>query len=99
MKPTRATLKSFVKKNAGKLFISVRSSFDGMVDGCTDADDKSFRPAQPATFGRPENNLGISGVWLVGGGRDHITPFSEPGYMGHEIYNCCGCFRIAIKER
>lgn len=33
-KITLTTVKKFVKDNADKLFINVKSSFDGMTDGC-----------------------------------------------------------------
>lgn len=35
-KITRATIKSFVKKNKDQLYISNKSDFDGMVDGVTE---------------------------------------------------------------
>ena len=32
-KITKATVKSFIKKNIDDMYINVRSSFDGMTDG------------------------------------------------------------------
>lgn len=95
MKATRATIKAFVKKNAGKILISVRRSFDGMVDGCVESDDKGFHPAQKADHS--EHTYGIAGAWFVGGGRDYITPFEKDGLRGFEVYNSCGSFSIAVR--
>lgn len=99
MRVTRATLKSFIRKNEGKLLVSCRSSFDGMVDGCVDASDKSFQPARPTDIKcAPENTLGIAGVWLVLGGRDRIDRFEADGMTIMDVYNCCGHFQLAAKN-
>lgn len=42
------------------------------------------------------NTLDIQGVWLVGSSRDYITPYSENGLIGYEVYNSCGKFILAI---
>lgn len=98
MKATRATLKSFVRKNEGNLLFSSRSSFDGMIDGCASTADKSFKPATKSDLKHADGNtLGIAGVWLVGGGRDSIIPFNKDGLTGLEVYNCCGHFLLAVK--
>ena len=93
---TKATLKSFVKKNIANLYISKKRSFDSMTDGCESCADKSFQPVTlAATF--HENTLGIEGCWLVGGGRDYFTLIEKDGFSGVEVSNCCGLFILAIK--
>ena len=49
-KPTRATVKSFVKKNAEKLLICSKSRFDGMTDCVQQTGDKSFVKAKIVAF-------------------------------------------------
>lgn len=97
MKVTRATLKSFIRKNAGKLYIWRRRAFDSMVDGCTSTAETGFSPALSSDR-HPEHTYGIAGVWMVGGGRDYITPYSGNGFSGFEVYNSCGSFYLAVKN-
>ncbi len=67
MKITKATLKSFVRKNADRLFIMNLSDFDGMTDCVQQNDAARFRPVKPSDIANPESHtLGISGAWLVG---------------------------------
>ena len=94
-KPTMATVKSFIRKNQGKLYIRCKSSFDGMVDGVRFDNGAQFTPAQPGTHA--EHSLGINGAWFVGRSRDYLTPINEAGFTGFHVYNCCGSFDLAIK--
>jgi len=96
-KITRATVKSFVKKNADKLLISTVSDFDGQVDGLVRCADQSFGSAVKADYFH-DNNLGIHGIWLVSGSRNYFTEYSKQGLIGIEVSNCCGSFIVAIKE-
>jgi hypothetical protein len=96
-KITKATFKSFVKKNRANLLVWNKSSFDGMVDCVMPTEEKGFAPAVAADYVR-ENNLGICGVWLVGGSRDYFTAFEKDGFVGIDVYNCVGHFIIAIKK-
>jgi hypothetical protein len=95
-KITLATIKSFIRKNEGSLFINVKSYFDGMIDGCTSCND-GFGPARK-TDDNLRNTAGISGAWFVNGSRDYFKPYNENGYTGYEISNCCGHFILAIKS-
>lgn len=95
-KPTRATLKSFLKKNLERLYVLEKSRFDGMVDCVMPTGENGFTPARKADYVH-ENNYGIAGVWCVGGGRDYITPYEKDGFKGFEVYNCCGHFFVAVK--
>jgi len=82
-KITKATFKSFIKKNEGKLFIQCVSSFDGIFDGVEYVHD----------------TLGYNGIWLVGGSRDYFTAFDNGDFTGYEVYNCCGSFIIATQKQ
>lgn len=95
MKATRATLKSFINKNKDNLLVSIKSSFDGMVDCVMSSGDKAFYPANVGEF--EKHTYGVKGVWIVGGGRDYITPFESNGLKGYDVYNCCGSFAVAVK--
>ena len=101
-KPTLATLKAFIRKNSDNLLIKCNSSFDGMTDCVQENRNAAFRPITPHKPGvfkiedSNSNTLGISGVWLVGSSRDHITFYSKDGMTGYEVYNCCGSFILAI---
>jgi hypothetical protein len=96
-KITKATLKSFVKKNRENLLISVRSSFNGMSDCVESTGDHGFHPAVAADYDHPEHNLGVQGVWLVSGGGNYFTAYDKNGIVGIECYNCTGTFIVAIK--
>lgn len=93
-KITMATFKSLVKKN-NNLHIKVLSSFDGMTD-CVNSVKDDFTPIKKSKYDTKEN-LGISGVWLVGGSRDSFSPYFDGAYDGVKVYNCCGCFILAEK--
>jgi hypothetical protein len=95
-KPTRATLKSFIKKNFDNMFVSEKSRFDGMVDCVMPSGDNSFTKALRPTYPH-DNNMNVQGVWCVGGGRDYITPYEKDGFKGFDVSNCCGHFIVATK--
>lgn len=95
-KITVATLKSFIKKNKSNLLIKVKSTFDGMQD-CVVATGNGFSKAS-ATVGFLDNTLGINGVWIVRGSRDHVQPYSDDAVEGLEVYNCCGSFIVAVEK-
>ena len=96
-KVTKATFKSFRKKNEGNLWIKCKSNYDGMVDGVTFNSDPTFKPCQSAD-GFSDYNLGINGVWLVGGSRDWFKVYEENGFEGIAVSNCCGSFVLAVKK-
>jgi hypothetical protein len=97
-KITLATVKKFIRDNAGSLYIATKSRFDGMTDGCEPCADQSFTLAQAPEAGRNhENTLGIQGAWFVFGSRDSFDAFEADGYKGIKVYNCCGSFRLAVR--
>jgi hypothetical protein len=90
-KITLATVKSFIRKNSDRLFCKVGSRFDGMTD-CVQEVENSF------TQIAAENALGIRGVYIVGGSRDHFWAFENDTFTGIEISNCCGRGILAIRK-
>jgi hypothetical protein len=59
--------------------------------------NKSFSPIQSTDY--HENNLGFSGVWLVGGSGNYFREYIDSdGYVGINVYNCCGEFTVAIND-
>ena len=96
-RPTVATLKSFIRKNRAALQIMVKGEFDGMIDGMRFEAERKFQPIADAqtTF---SNNLGIRGIWLVGGSRDYVYPFAENGFIGFSVSNSCASFVVAVQS-
>jgi len=92
-KPTMATIKSFIKKNQGKLYIKNLSNFDGMVDCVMPCEDKTFNLVNELDQAdQCKNSLGMRGAWFVLGGRDSISQYLDNQFKGYKIYNCCNSF-------
>lgn len=96
-KITKATFKSFIKKNEGKLFVQFESRFDGMSDMVEYHREIKFEPAEKTTDCL-SHNFGINGLWIVGQSRDYFTHFEDAEYIGIHYYNCCGSATIAIRK-
>ena len=99
-KITRATIKSFIKKNLGSLYIDRRSNFDGMVD-CVMPVVGGFekvRTEDRYTEKSKEYTLGVCGAWFVGQSRDSFEKFENSEFVGFYVSNCCGSFVLAIKN-
>ena len=100
-KATMATVKSFLKKNKGKIFINRTSKFDGMFDLVMPCVGENFTLAVEDGYSIEDalyrRTLGISGAWFVGGSRDSIMPFERNGFRGFQIFNSCGSFDLAVK--
>jgi hypothetical protein len=82
MKITKATLKSFAKKNKNNLFIKILSQFDGMVD--------CVMPIDHPTSSKVDDYEATLERYLVGSSRDYIIAIEN----GFEVSNCCGHFQI-----
>lgn len=94
-KITLATLKAFIRKNAGELYIRNVSDFNGMTDGVEYATHpQARRVTVDSECYQQAHTLGIRGVWVVGGSRDHITAHEKDGESGLHVYNCCGSFDL-----
>jgi hypothetical protein len=96
-KITKATLKSMIRKNPKGLYIKKTSNFDGMYDCVMPTGDSSYTLARKADYTN-DCNLGIAGVWVVGGSRNSFTEVEEEGFKGIRVYNCCGSFVLAVKN-
>src|ERR1035437_5629219 len=105
-KVTRATFKSFLKKNDGKLLIKRTSNFDGMYDcvmqNTMPAENDGFvelRKTYVEGSQFDENNLGYCYIWLTRGSANYFTPYSDSsGRTGFTVDNCCGSFTVAVKS-
>jgi hypothetical protein len=95
-KITITTVKSFIKANCDKLYINVTSSFDGMTDMC-ESQHEGFKKVTTFTADHREYSKGIAGAWFVGDSRDYLSFYSENGFEGIKVSNCCGRFILAIK--
>ncbi len=91
-KITKATYKSFIKKNRKRLYVILRSEFNGMIDGCEDI-QKEIKKAEETTT-NVKNSLGIKNTWIVNGGNDYFTHYEDNQCEGIEVSNCCGSFIV-----
>ncbi len=91
-KITLATIKSFLKKNEGKIFIKTKSDFNGHTD-CVEQVQDHFKLAKQVE--NSKYTLGVGGAWFVGSSRDRFENFENEIYSGYEVWNCCGSFIIA----
>lgn len=98
-KITKATFKSFVKKNLGKLYIRKESDFNGMTDGTDFYRDAKFVEVDCSKFNiENDNNFGLRGVWLVGSSNNYFSRVDTAEHFGIHVYNCCGSFDLVIKK-
>lgn len=91
---TLATIKSWMKKNEGRIYVQERSRFDGSIDAVSYHEAPEFNLAQPS-YNPHKNNFNMRGVWFVFGGGDCYTPYDDGKFQGYEVYNCCGSFILA----
>lgn len=96
-KITLATIKSFIRKNEGNIFIFEKSTFDGMVDCVMPTGNKEFVLAKK-TDSNIQYTLGIEHAWFIGRGADMYRLYEDSQYIGYNIYNCCGEFNLVIKK-
>ena len=92
----KTTFKNFIKKNEGKLFIKIKSDFDGCIDGMRYFEDAGFKPLTKSDK-KIDNNMNYKGIWLAGSSNDYFNDYNDGYFRGIECYNCCGSFIIAIK--
>lgn len=97
-KITKATIKSFIKKNASNLYSLNISSFDGMFDGLVFNKNKEFRKVTFQKDINEEHTFGIEDAWFVGMSRDYFTDFENDSFVGYKVFNSCGSFYLAIKK-
>ena len=92
-KITKATIKSFIKKNFDNLYIKVESDFNGMTD-CVEAVNDDFHKAVKEEYN--DYTLGIANAWFVGGSRDYFAEYNDDNFKGYRVSNCCGRFILAV---
>jgi|TARA_R100001530_G_scaffold43354_1_gene32970 hypothetical protein len=102
-KITLTTVKSFIKNNKGKIFISTLNRFSGMTDGIEPCNDKGFYLADQTDpkqleHGR-DNTMGIKNAYFVFDSRDYFSIYEDDQFNGYEVSNCIGNFILAIKEK
>lgn len=101
-KITLTTFKSFIKKNEKNLFVQTKSKFDGMIDGCNYFKNPPFEPVQwrEGTGLNMEfkSNFNIQSLYIVPGSRNSFSPFENENYIGIDVYNCCGSWRVCIPK-
>jgi hypothetical protein len=93
-KITLATLKSFIRKNNGNLYINVTSDFNGMTDCVEQVSNGVSKCVYENEYER--YTLGIKGVWVVGGTRNYFTSFEDDKFKGIKVSNCCGSFVVMV---
>lgn len=96
-KITRATLKSFVAKNRGRLLIKVQSEFDGMTDAVEYYGGAKWRVARD-TDHCVNHTLGITGLWTVGQSRDYFDHYEDEQLEGISCLNACGSWTVAVEK-
>ena len=96
MKITKATIKSFIRKNEDKLYIQVKSKFDGMTD-MVDTVKDNFSLVEKIDR-NILNTMGMNGAWFVNDSRDYFGIYEDEDFKGYTISNCCGSFILAIKN-
>ena len=95
---TKATIKSFINKNASNLYSLNQSSFDGMVDGLVWNESKEFKKVTFKKDINQEHTFGIQDAWFVGMSRDYFNHFENDSFTGYKVFNSCGSFYLAIKK-
>lgn len=95
-KITRATFKSFIKKNVGGLFVICNSSFDGRVDCVMPVESAPVKVETSVIDFDKNNTFGIQGLWLVGDSRDWYRPYEDQLFKGIQVSNCCGESIVAV---
>lgn len=94
---TKATLKSFIKRNSDKIYTNELSSYDGMQDMVTKR-ESGFTPAEVdmEKVNKGEHYI-LDGVYLVYG-KNWFDLYEDDNFIGIEVYNSCGNSVVAIKK-
>lgn len=94
-KITKATFKSFIRKNIANLYSVCFSDFDGMQD-CVTETERILKKVTSFDFNEGYT-YGIPSIWLVGGGDDYFSEIEYNGMRGIQCYNCCGHWAVLTK--
>jgi hypothetical protein len=94
-KITKATFKSFIKKNRDKLHIKITGILNPIEDGM-DFKKSEFEPAKSINK-YLDYTLGIEGIYLVDFRRgNYFKPYKDDNFTGIEVSNCCTYFTVAV---
>lgn len=100
LKITKATIKSFIKKNRDSLHIRIKDRFDGMNDCVMPVEGYGFMPAE---FLAPDSHdfdytLGIKDAFFVGGSTNYFRIYEDDKFKGYRVDNCCGMFLLVVRK-
>jgi len=88
-KITKATIKSFIKKNKDNVLVKVISEFDGMVDGIEKSKNDEYKKIV-------SSSSDINELFVLG--RNYFEVIDNEKYYGYSISNCCGLFELVIEK-
>ena len=95
-KVTMATVKAFVRKNKGRIYVRNLSDFNAMTDCVERSADREFYLAEVEEDSM--HTLGVKGAWFVLSSRDRMMPIESDEFVGFHVYNSCGSFDLAVKK-
>ena len=91
---TAITVRSFVKRNEGKVFIKKTAEFDGMTD-CIEQISDNWHEAEYCLDIR--RGIGLQGVYIVDG-RTYYFAYEDSEFVGYRYSNCVERGIIAVKR-
>jgi hypothetical protein len=94
-KITRTTLKSFIEKAAGELYVNINHG------GFVKAKHLNLNDKSDVSYVTNKRTLGIVGLYLTGGKtscKDWFYAYEDDTYKGFKYRNCCGSGIIAIRK-
>lgn len=92
---TKATFKSFIRKNADRLYVRTSWEFNSIDDGYHSSVDYGFTPAAVRVLNNDPMDLEVVGVKLAHD-RNFFLPFNDKGLVGYAVINFYGKFIVAI---
>lgn len=91
---TAITVRSFVKRNEGKVFIKKTAEFDGMTD-CVEQVSDNWHKAEYCLNIR--RGIGLQGVYIIDG-RTYYYAYEDSEFVGYRYSNCVERGIIAVKR-
>lgn len=91
---TAITVRSFVKRNEGKIFIKKTAEFDGMTD-CVEQIMDNWHEAEYCLDIR--RGIGLKGVYIIDG-RTYYYAYEDSEFVGYRYSNCVERGIIAVKR-
>lgn len=91
---TAITVRSFVKRNEGKVFIKKTAEFDGMTD-CVEQIMDNWHEAKYCLDIR--RGIGLQGVYIIDG-RTYYYAYEDSEFVGYRYSNCVERGIIAVKR-